>query len=374
LQLPVSGIADARGTVQESPLLPGIPVITSIHPAALLRGGAGEMATGGKQKMNVDAQYAFLSADLYKAAAIADTRIPSTWSDDITVYAPNASIAAKDVVDDVGRLLTEAREWGLLGIDLEWDIETRKITWIGIGTSQRSISLYFESIPPEALELIKTAMADETLPKLGHNGIQADYTTWEDNFGLGTVKGVMNDSMLMHHAACPGIAHDLQQVTSQYIVVPPWKAWHRAADKEKIAQERAEERRQKEIAKQIEKANAKAEKEAEKVAKAAIKEAEKREKSAKKKQLSLLEKIQAATEIAPPTDTTLPPAEMVRVSDAGVPMGPPKRRGRPRKAPIAMPEGVIPCSFCGDSEANLTQKDEETWLCRTCEENYDVYK
>jgi hypothetical protein len=39
-----------------------------------------------------------------------------------------------------------------------------------------------------------------------------------------------------------------------------------------------------------------------------------------------------------------------------------------------MPEGVIPCSFCGDSEANLTQKDEETWLCRTCEENYDVYK
>jgi DNA polymerase len=66
LQLPVTFVSQARGTVQYSPLLPTIPVVGALHPAALLHGGAGEIK-GGKQKMNVDAQAIFLYADIAKA-------------------------------------------------------------------------------------------------------------------------------------------------------------------------------------------------------------------------------------------------------------------------------------------------------------------
>lgn len=85
LKLPVDTILEARGTSQESPLVPGLPVITTIHPAALLKGGAGETG-GGKNKMNVDAQHQFLEADCVKAWRVAMGMIAPAWSDDIEVY------------------------------------------------------------------------------------------------------------------------------------------------------------------------------------------------------------------------------------------------------------------------------------------------
>jgi len=99
LKLPVDTILEARGTVQESPLSPGTPIITTIHPAALLKGGAGETG-GGKNKMNVDAQHQFLEADIAKAARVARGEIASTWSDDIDVFVEPAVDADGEPVDD----------------------------------------------------------------------------------------------------------------------------------------------------------------------------------------------------------------------------------------------------------------------------------
>jgi uracil-DNA glycosylase family 4 len=94
LKLPVDTILEARGTSQESPLAPGVPVITTIHPAALLKGGAGETG-GGKQKMNVDAQHQFLAADVGKAWNVAIGQVAAAWSDDIEVHVEPAPSAVE---------------------------------------------------------------------------------------------------------------------------------------------------------------------------------------------------------------------------------------------------------------------------------------
>ncbi len=95
LRLETQSISDARGTVQTSPLFPGIPVVTSIHPAALLRGGSGEMATGGSQKQNVDAQMMFLEADIVKVHRVATGQVAPEWSDDVMVFIPPPRIQVK---------------------------------------------------------------------------------------------------------------------------------------------------------------------------------------------------------------------------------------------------------------------------------------
>jgi regulator of protease activity HflC (stomatin/prohibitin superfamily) len=60
--------------------------------------------------------------------------------------------------------------------------------------------------------------------------------------------------MLLHHAACPGIDHDLQQVASQFLCVPAWKVMHAQAvaahEQERKLEAKAEKARAKEEGKQ----------------------------------------------------------------------------------------------------------------------------
>lgn len=275
LQLPVTAVSEARGTVQYSPLLPGIPVIGTIHPAALLRGGAGEMTKGGKQKMNVDAQAMFLFADIAKAARVAAGAIPAQWSDDIKVVHE-----VDDVLPEMTTILKDVYEWGILGLDLEWicadspnpldalgaGAHRAIITWVGVGCGTRAVSFKWEALwadyersaatiawSPSGLEALQAAMADENLPKLCHNK-QADKAVWEAQ--VGPIRGRHLDTMLMHHAAFPGIDHDLQQVASQFLCIPPWKVEHARAvaaakerEREFVKQAKAVEREQKKVAK-----------------------------------------------------------------------------------------------------------------------------
>jgi len=261
LQLPVTFVSQARGTVQYSPLLPGVPVIGTIHPAALLRGGAGEMAGGGKQKMNVDAQAMFLFADIAKAYKVSTGEIPAVWSDDILVVHD-----AKDVKTAMVDILKDIYEWGMLGLDLEWTCEGSKnpldalgagahraiITWVGVGCAKRAVSFQFSALVESGeMPLLQAAMEDPDLAKLAHNK-QADKAVWEGI--VGPIYGRMSDTMLMHHAAFPGIDHDLQQVVSQFLCVPPWKVDHGRQIAEYKAQEKAEAKAMKAAEKEVKKA------------------------------------------------------------------------------------------------------------------------
>lgn len=214
LGLPVSAVSDARGTKQTGALSP-VPVVSSIHPAAILRGGSGEVS-GGNQKMNVDAQYVFLEADVGKAWRLSQGQEPH-WEDNIQL-----STSPIDASIQVPTFLADVYKWGMLGIDLEWNAE-RQITWLGIATKTRALSLYWPQVASDSLVfgLLREAGEDSKLPKLFHN-LQADIEVWEAQ--IGRILGPVEDTMLMHHAAFPGAAHDLQNVTSQFLLVPPWKA------------------------------------------------------------------------------------------------------------------------------------------------------
>lgn len=90
LDLPVTGVSDGRGTVQNTRLCAGIPVFSTMHPAALLRGGAGTAGdvSGGSNKQNVDTQMLFFQADIEKAYKVAMGELPPAWSDDIEAFVP----------------------------------------------------------------------------------------------------------------------------------------------------------------------------------------------------------------------------------------------------------------------------------------------
>jgi uracil-DNA glycosylase family 4 len=289
LQLPVTFVSQARGTVQYSPLLPGVPVIGTIHPAALLRGGAGEMAGGGKQKMNVDAQAMFLFADIAKAYKVSTGEIPAAWSDDILVVHEASQVKAA-----MAGILADIYEWGMLGLDLEWVCEDSRnpldalgasahraiITWVGVGCAKRAVSFKWEALAEDygkhgddsGLMALQAAMENPELMKLAHNK-QADKAVWEAQ--VGPIYGRICDSMLMHHAAFPGIDHDLQQVVSQFLCVPPWKVDHARQIAEYKAQEKAAAQAAKAAEKEVKKAVRMSEHEA-KNAKAAAEKAERK--------------------------------------------------------------------------------------------------
>jgi uracil-DNA glycosylase family 4 len=264
LQLPVHFVSQARGTVQYSPLIPSVPVIGSIHPAALLRGGAGEMASSGnKQKMNVDAQAMFLFSDLEKSARVADGSVPAQWSDDIYVIHEASEVEAA-----MSAVLAHIYEWGILGLDLEWICDGSKnaldalgaeahraqITFVGVGCATLAVSFKWEAllenynergmespngtaVSESGLAQLQAAMEMENLPKLCWNK-QADKSIWEAQ--VGPIRGRILDGMLQHHCAFPGIDHDLQQGASQFLCIPPWKVDHQRV----VAEHKAEERQQ----------------------------------------------------------------------------------------------------------------------------------
>jgi uracil-DNA glycosylase family 4 len=261
LGLPVTIVSQARGTVQESPLFPGVPVIGTIHPAALLHGGAGEMK-GSKQKMNVDAQAMFLFADIAKAFRVSRGEVDPQWSDDIQVVHE-----AVEVMPVLEALFADVYAWGVLGLDLEWLCDGSKnaldalgagahralITWVGLGCGTRAVSFKWEALAEAegAFAYIQQVMEDENLPKLMHNK-QADIAVWEAQ--VGPIRGKRLCSMLMHHGSFPGIDHDLQQVTSQFLCVPPWKVDHQRA----IAEHEAKMREEAQVQREADKADKKA--------------------------------------------------------------------------------------------------------------------
>lgn len=222
LALPVNTIKAARGTIQQSELAPTVPCVTAMHPGAILKGGGAGPAKGttsdSKSKMNVDAQYVFLESDVAKAYNLACNPSQPLWQDDI-------DLAVEPIDTNIAKIAMFENA-KLLAIDLEWD-KNDKITWLGLATPEHAISVYWPNMDGLARAWI-SRIGKRNIPKLFHN-LQADVPIWEAQ--IGPLGGVFEDTMLLHHAAYPGAAHDLQNVATQFLLVPPWKADRKSEEK-----------------------------------------------------------------------------------------------------------------------------------------------
>ncbi len=293
---------------------------------------------------------------------------------------PGNTIAAVEAI------IAEARGWGLLGIDLEWNKDGR-ITWVGLGHAKggkgRAVAFWWPTLPEPARKLIADAFADPALPKLGQNGIQADRPVWERE--VGPTGGQWEDTMLLHHAAFPGIAHDLQQIVAQFQVVPPWKAWRRdamkAAEKERAERAKADKKAARVAAHEQRNAERKAEAERKKAEKAAGKqakiEAKVAEKEAKKsvKQLAHEAKIaeqQAARELKKQQKMADHAARNAAAAAAGKKARKPS--GRTVLEPTAgavtpmVPERATPQPTAADDEFPFDTLPENGLVCPVCGE------
>jgi hypothetical protein len=267
------------------------------------------------------------------------------------------------VPDAIRAIIADARAWGLLGIDLEWNKDGR-ITWVGLGTAQRAVSFWWPEMAEEGRKLIADAFAEPLLPKLGQNGIQADRAVWERE--VGPTGGVWEDTMLLHHAAYPGIAHDLQQIVSQFLVVPPWKAWRREAmrlaDQQRRDQAKAEKKAVKQAAHQARNAERAAEKQRKKDAKVAEREQKVAgkiaEKEAKKSEKQLAHEAKIAQQQA---ERERKKAEKIAAHEARNAASAAAAKSRKKKAPAGPPPaaGVVVPKTPEPAAALPTATDDE---------------
>lgn len=250
LNLPVQALKSARGTLQISEFTAIAPVITTIHPSTILKGGgAGPQGrpqgsvSSGKNKMNVDAQYVFLESDTAKAYSLAVNPSQPRWDDAIELITEPSDIA-------IATIAHFADNASLLSIDLEWGKDDR-ITWLGLATAERAYSIYLPHMDA-LMRAVLRRVGERTVSKLFHN-LQADVPIWESQ--IGPLAGIYEDTMLMHHAAFPGAAHDLQNVASQFLLVPPWKADRKKEEKQSAKDSATKLKALRKTAKQIDHEN-----------------------------------------------------------------------------------------------------------------------
>lgn len=203
------------------------PVIPAIHPAALLRGGGGMIAgTHAPDLGFVNLIYDALKVD--NLARGKDIRLH--FSVEVEHQSSTRAISLF-----LG-IFWEAMAEGQVAIDLETYVDdderhhalmayVAKIRAIGFATKNRSVSVLWDLLPAWCQSYIQVLLSTCTV--IAHNGLYDRTVLRAYGFILNEI---WPDTLLAHHAAFPGCAHRLQQVTCQLFAVPPWKAEFRNAE------------------------------------------------------------------------------------------------------------------------------------------------
>lgn len=206
-------------------------VIPTIHPAAILRGGDG----GGAH--TIDMLYWNLVYDFSKVVNLSRGKqvrfresIETEWQD---------PVRAEQLMLDMCKEIRAARE---CAVDTETytevpedgspqhsalEIMHAKLSAIGLATEERAISVMWHLLTPRAKRMFGAVMADSTIAKYAHNMNYDAAVLRKNGFPL---NGTLHDTLLMDHVAFPGLTHGLQQLTSRFYVVHPWKAEYREGD------------------------------------------------------------------------------------------------------------------------------------------------
>ena len=211
-------------------------VIPSIHPAAILRGGA----AGASSAHAPDLMFWNLIYDAQKVAGLAQGR-DLVFRNDLLVFYPQApeldpdlALAAEPVIE---ALVKAARKLKCLAVDLETYPDDKAhvaleaphaiIRCFGLATLHAAVSIDRTLLTERALRLLRAVLADTSVTKIFHNQLYDRPVLAWNKFALG---GPSIDTMLLHHNAFPGLAHDLQRVATQFFCVEPWKAEFRDGD------------------------------------------------------------------------------------------------------------------------------------------------
>lgn len=208
------------------------PIIPTIHPAALLKGGGASI--GGSH--TPDMAFVNLLYDVGKVDNLARGK-------DIRLKL-NIEYELEDP-DRAGRLFLEvfhaAIAEGACSLDLETYVEdperhsalmayVARIRVIGLAVQGQAISLAWDALPPWCHSLLQVLLG--AVEMTYHNGLY-------DRTVLGAHGFIMGprwfDTLLAHHAAFPGNAHRLQTVGAQFYGVPAWKSEFRNAEEDPVS-------------------------------------------------------------------------------------------------------------------------------------------
>jgi uracil-DNA glycosylase family 4 len=201
-------------------------ILPTIHPAAILRGGDG---AGGAHAVDLLFWNLLYDVSKIKRLAAGDA---VRFSDDVAVEIESPAKAHELVLMFAGHARTEK----ILAVDVE-SVGTHdhlaiepmfaKMTAIGLATPELAVSVPYPLLRPLTKKVIAALLADSTIDKVMHNRIYD--TQVLARHGM-PARGRVDCTLLMHHSAFPGLAHDLQRVSTQFFCIGPWKAKFRADD------------------------------------------------------------------------------------------------------------------------------------------------
>jgi len=205
-------------------------IIPTVHPAAILRGGAG--VTAGAHA--VDLLFWNLIYDAAKVDRLARGQ-EVRFTNDIDWETEDAA-RAETLIEWI---VTEARRVRLVAVDTETYADEEghsaleplhaRMSAIGLACPRGGISVAWAILTPRARRLIAAVLGDSTIRKVCHNRLYDRPVL--AHHGL-PIRGPNDCTLLMHHSAFPGLAHDLQRVATQFFAISPWKAEFREGDGE----------------------------------------------------------------------------------------------------------------------------------------------
>ena len=227
--------------------------LVSLHPAHILRGGDAEApddAPGTDGSSSVDLLYYFLAYDLAKAWRLANDEV-SPWRDDCDLFLVvdgrlnRGTVDAKgkpaigepaepsDLVAAMARVVEEAKEQGAFACDTETDSKdalTAGLTACGFATKVGGMSATWEAwqSAPGALAIARQLLAGK-LAKWFQNRIFDCLVL--PRHGL-PVAAPIEDTLILHHAAFPGLPHKLDAIAQQFLLCQPWKAEFRRSTRD----------------------------------------------------------------------------------------------------------------------------------------------
>lgn len=205
----------------------GRVVVPTTHPAAILRGAeSGEDQEGGAHRG--DLAYWNFCYDVGKVIRLAEGKL-HRFTQDVQIEWKDGEKADDLLV----AICQEINEDGLGACDTETDslrALQAKLTAVGLATCKRAVSVRWDIVGERGRAAIQSVFGRAKTRVAFHNVLYDLPVLRRHGF---EVTCQLEDTLLMHHSAFPGLAHDLQRVLTQFFVAPPWKSEFRQGKKTK---------------------------------------------------------------------------------------------------------------------------------------------